>query len=165
MGARERWSRDDGFTLIELAIVVIIIGILATIAIAVFLTQREKAERSSAVSSVRNTLTLAEAIRFDENEFPDDPSAFTDEGGSAFTFVNTESTDPTVVSIATYDDDGSGPTDGGPMIVIAAQGGDRCYWLRRETGEDPVRGFEVLGGTGTCTAADGSYVSVQGGGW
>lgn len=52
--------REDGFTLIEILVVVLIIGILASIAVPVFLNQRKEANDAAAVSEATNLATAIE---------------------------------------------------------------------------------------------------------
>src|SRR5687767_15540586 len=67
---RIREMKDqDGFTLIELMVVVLIIAILIAIAIPTFLGLRQRAQNRAAQSDLRNALTGAKAFYTDAETF------------------------------------------------------------------------------------------------
>ena len=62
-------EREGGFTLIELLVVIIIIGILAAIAIPVFLNQRKKGYDAQVKSDLRNAATAEETYLTDNQVY------------------------------------------------------------------------------------------------
>lgn len=80
-------KQDKGFTLIELLVVVVIIGVLAAIAIPVFLNQREKAADAGAKSDLKNAATAQEAYLVDNDVYTTSETALGSEGYNATSTV------------------------------------------------------------------------------
>ena len=68
--ARRIRKKDEGFTLVELMVVVMIIAILMAIAIPTFLNSRKRAQDAAAKSNVRNGLAAAQAVFTEVQGYP-----------------------------------------------------------------------------------------------
>lgn len=72
---RSRLGNDDGFTLVELMVVVLIIAILVAIAIPTFLGARTSAQDRAAQSDLRNALTAEKVFYVDNEAYSDNGAA------------------------------------------------------------------------------------------
>src|SRR5262245_15864970 len=96
-----RREAEEGFTLIELMVVVLIIAILITIAIPSFLGARRRAEDRAAESNLRTGLIQAKVVYTDHEDysFATAPTLAANESSIKFVDQATSSTDPREVSV------------------------------------------------------------------
>ena len=96
-----RRRQDEGFTLIELMVVVLIIAVLLAIAIPTFLAARNRASDRLAQTSLRTALNNARVIFSDHQSFAgaDDAGLGAEDGSLVFVPASTVSTDGKQVSV------------------------------------------------------------------
>ena len=143
---------EQGFTLIELMVVVLIIAILIAIAIPTFLGARQRAQNRAAQSSIRNALASAKTLYTDSEDYTTaTPAAMqAAEPSLTFTAAGVASTSAKTVSIAT-------PAANLVVMVTKSSSGD-CFALRDNT-QGPGTQFSTITGTCDATTASGTGVT------
>jgi type IV pilus assembly protein PilA len=139
---RKRLERDeDGFTLIELMVVVLIIAILLAIAIPTFLGARERANDRGAQSSLRNGLTAAKTLFTDNQNYSTASKAALEGVEPSLTFQAAASTDFKIVSFAAN-------AAGTEFGAAALSKSGKCYMIKDASG---AGGGTTYGTHTTCT--------------
>jgi len=143
----ERLRKHDGFTLIELMIVVLIIGVLVSIALPTFLGARDRAQDRAAQSSLRQALTVGRVVFSTDGDYAAAtiPNLQAVDSSVKWQPETVPSLDPTVVSR---------DNAGGVLVLAAYSKSGICFFLRDDPPRDTRYG-NLTGVAGTaCYAAN-----------
>jgi type IV pilus assembly protein PilA len=146
MRARLR-ANEDGFTLIELMVVVLIIGILVVIALPTFLGARNRAQDRAAQASLRDALTVGRVVFSTDEDYTAATIANLQSIDTSVSWVdeNTTSTDPTIVSR---------DNAGGILVLAAFSKSSTCFFLRDDPPNDTRYGRIDDAAVADCYAAN-----------
>jgi len=144
LGARGVSRNDEGFTLIELMMVVLIIAILIAVLLPVFEGATTRAKDRATQSSLHDALTAAKTVYADKADYTvATPGALTTAAGT-LTFVNatTAPTGPNNVSVA--------PVNANYIVMGSQSKAGDCFYVADDASTGTL--YAKLAGAGGCAA-------------
>ena len=155
---KERRQSEDGFTLIELMVVVLIMGILMAIAIPTFLATQGSAHDAAAKSNATNAFTNEKAYFEDNQTFLDVSSTTVGKGldanlpwGTGAAASGTVSSMAGTVATGSFSEAASPATTGTVLLVEADSSSGNCFYIYdNESGTSPIIAYAET--TGGCAA-------------
>jgi type IV pilus assembly protein PilA len=159
---------DEGFTLIELMMVVLVIAILIAIAIPTFLGARSRAQNRTAQSNLRNALSAEKTIFTDASAYSSDATTALPSVEPSLRWVNGATTfnnaARNTVGVATGQTVVANDT---VYLGVMADSG-KCFYLRDQSNGAGVSYGNAAPAGGNCPAANSGSVSWnanQSAGW
>ena len=152
---RRRFESEEGFTLVELTIVLLVLGILMTIAVPSYLTFKDRASKTAAQTDISQAMRAVAAYGNDNFPgSPSDPNADTTDSG--FTGI-------TLAGLATKYDASISTVAGAPFVINPAgftgSSTDFCLtaaigrWVAVQHGSSGAISVGTLFTPGTCTVS------------
>lgn len=149
-GKSTRGSRDHetGFTLAEVMIVVLIIGILLSVAVPTFVGARNRAHDTAALAHLNTAATAAIVVGIEEGDLSSATAPLLSVAEPSLTFVDAsiDSTGPSVVSV--------GASTLAEWTAVVRSNSGRCFGMRMT-----LRGRSMFEPS-SCSAASASELST-----
>ncbi len=147
--------RDEGFTLIEVMVVILVIGVLLAVGIPTYRGARARAENSAAQSALYNGFVAASVVFVDELDFLEADSAgmAASEPGLAYADSPAPSTDDEQLSVAST----SGGSTWGAAVLSRS---GTCFYIRTNG-----TGTVTYGSSDTLACTGAVALTTTGNGW
>lgn len=149
----ERLNAEEGFTLIELMVVVLIIGQLIAMSVPTFLGTRARAQDIGAKSSAARTITTGRIVFSDQASYLGATVAAlgTAEPSMTFQDATTASTGTKVVSTST--------PDSKTLIAAVWSPSGTCWFIKDQTSSGVSYGKAVASAQANCTATNAAFTT------
>jgi type IV pilus assembly protein PilA len=138
-------ANENGFTLLELMMVVLIIGLLIAVLMPVFLGASTRAKDRATQSSLRDALTAAKIVYTDNQTYKDATTTALSTAAGALTFVDhtTSPSGPSTVSV-------SAPVSDTYVVFGGRSNSGECFYISDDTTLGTL--YAKAPGSGGCSA-------------